>query len=61
MSAVAKERVLMGLFPIKIGSFMLKPCNTPTLDDMVLGLVKVSEILKAKEEGKLENLSMYGK
>ena len=40
---------------------MLKPCNTPTLDDMVLGLVKVSEILKAKEEGKLENLSMYGK
>lgn len=40
---------------------MLKPCKMPTLEAMELGLVKVSEILKANEEGAPENLSIYGK
>ncbi len=51
MSAVAKARVLIGLLPIKIGSFMLKPCKRPTFEDREVGLVRVSEILKVNEEG----------
>ena len=61
MLAVAKERVRMGLLSIRMGSFMLKPCKMPTLEDKEIGFVKVSEILKANEEGAPENLSIYGK
>ena len=61
MLAVANERVLMGLLSIKMGSFMLKPCKIPTEEDKEIGLVKVSEILKANKEGAPENLSIYGK
>ena len=61
MLAVAKERVRMGLLSIRMGSFMLKPCKMPTFEDKEIGLVRVSEILKANEEVAPEYLSIFGK